>query len=65
MSRAHHHELDKRGKHPAREEPGKHGEIPRKRDDSDDHKAIPIILRKTPKRYVSAEAHETPRGARG
>lgn len=32
MSRAHHHELDKRGKH---------GEIPRKRDDSDDHRSDP------------------------
>lgn len=41
MSRAHHHELDKRGKHPAREEPGKHGESPRKRDDSDDHRSDP------------------------
>jgi hypothetical protein len=27
--------------------------------------AIPIIRRKMPKRYVSAEGNETPRGARG
>ncbi|EKZ5663604.1 hypothetical protein REX01_002785 [Klebsiella aerogenes] len=65
MSRAHHHELDKRGKHPAREEPGKHGEIPRKRDDSDDHRSDPYHPTENAKRYVSAEGNETPRGARG
>ena len=55
MSRAHHHELDKRGKHPAREEPGKHGEIRGNGMIAMITEAIPIIRRKTPKRYVSAE----------
>ncbi|MBR7457475.1 hypothetical protein, partial [Klebsiella quasipneumoniae] len=38
MSTTSHPHGEERGKHPAREAPGEQGEVPRKRDDSEDDK---------------------------
>ncbi|SSG86101.1 Uncharacterised protein [Klebsiella quasipneumoniae] len=41
MSTTSHPHDEERGKHPAREAPDEHGEVPRKRDDSEDDKTDP------------------------
>lgn len=41
MSTTSHTHGEERGKHPAREAPGEQGEVPRKRDDSEDDKTDP------------------------
>lgn len=38
MSVQHPADPDKRGRHPSKEDPREQGEVPRKRDDSEDHK---------------------------
>ncbi len=43
MSVQHPADPDKRGRHPSKEDPREQGEVPRKRDDSEDHKKIPGI----------------------
>lgn len=44
MSKTSHPHDEERGKHPAREAPDEHGEVPRKRDDSEDDKTDPYHL---------------------
>ncbi|HCH7899690.1 TPA: hypothetical protein NHT93_001461 [Klebsiella oxytoca] len=41
MSVQHPADPDKRGRHPSKVDPREQGEVPRKRDDSEDHKEDP------------------------
>lgn len=60
MSVQHPADPDKRGRHPSKEDPREQGEVPRKRDDSEDHKEDPgipnLINAKTSRRQRAASS---------